>query len=118
MLAGEIKTLDPSCLITCDSAEPKSITELRQHNIMTVGAQKGKDSVNFGIQWLQQQRIIIDKSCINARNEFQQYQWKRDKDGNALRVPVDKHDHIIDALRYAYEGEAFEAQAVPNPFYD
>jgi len=91
--------------IVCDSAEPKSIAELRQHGLNAVGAKKGKDSVLFGVQWLQQQKIIIDVSCINAKNEFMQYQWRKDKDGNAIRQPVDKLNHIIDALRYAYESD-------------
>jgi phage terminase large subunit len=74
--------------------------------VIARGASKGKDSVLHGIQWLQQQTIVIDKSCINARNEFMQYQWKEDRDGNAIRQPVDKNNHIIDALRYAYERDA------------
>jgi phage terminase large subunit len=69
------------------------------------GAKKGKDSVLHGIQWLQQQTIIIDRNCVNTINEFQQYKWREDKSGNAIRQPVDKNNHAIDALRYAYEDE-------------
>lgn len=118
LLANEIKTLSPGCYLTCDSAEPKSIVELQQAGVWATAAQKGKDSVNHGIQWLQQQTIIIDSRCINARNEFSFYQWKKDKDGNSLRVPVDKNNHLIDALRYAYEEEALVTEPMPNPFYD
>lgn len=92
--------------VTCDSAEPKSIVELRQHGVNALAAKKGKDSVNHGIQWLKQQEIVIDKSCVNAQNEFSQYQWRKDKDGNAMRQPIDRNNHIIDGLRYAYEREA------------
>lgn len=92
--------------IVCDSAEPKSIVELQGYGVQARSARKGKDSVLHGIQWLQQQRIIIDTSCVNTRNELQQYQWRKDKDGNSLRQPVDKNNHIIDALRYAYEDES------------
>ena len=92
--------------VTCDSAEPKSIKELKRHGVNALAARKGKDSINHGIQWLQQQEIIIHTRCVNTINEFQQYKWKEDKDGNVLRVPVDKHNHIIDALRYAYEDES------------
>ena len=99
-LADKLGTTD---IITCDSAEPKSIAELSNCNISTRGAQKGKDSVLFGIQWLQQRTIIIDSHCINAQNEFSQYHWKEDAGGNALPIPVDKNNHLIDALRYAYE---------------
>lgn len=92
--------------VTCDSAEPKSIEELRRYKVDARPAEKGKDSVLFGIQWLQQQKIVIDARCINTRNEFMAYKWKENKDGNAIRQPVDRNNHIIDGLRYAYEAEA------------
>ena len=94
--------------VTCDSAEPKSIQELRNNGIECVPARKGKDSVNYGIQWLQQQHIVIDTRCINTRNEISTYHWRKDKDGNALRVPIDKNNHLIDAMRYAYEDDMEE----------
>lgn len=90
-----------------DSAEPKSIAEMQQHRVNITGAKKGKDSITFGIDWLKQQTIIIDKKCVNHIKEFQQYQWKKDANGNAVTPPkpVDKNNHLIDALRYAYEDE-------------
>ena len=102
-----------------DSAEPKSIQELRNHGVNIMGAKKGKDSVLFGIQWLQQQTIVIDKNCVNARNEFSQYHWKEDAAGNAIRQPVDKNNHIIDALRYGYEDDMIERKIVirENPYF-
>jgi phage terminase large subunit len=102
------KMVIPICnqeIVTCDSAEPKSIRELRDNGVNAHPARKGQDSVNFGIQWLQQQKIVIDKRCVNTKNEFQQYKWKEDKNGNAIRQPVDKHNHLIDATRYAYEND-------------
>ena len=104
MLAVEVsrKTGD---MVTCDSAEPKSIQELNKYGVHAVGAKKGKDSVNFGIDWLKRQEIIIDAGCINLRNELSQYKWKEDAGGNALKIPVDKNNHLIDALRYAYEND-------------
>ena len=107
--------------VTCDSAEPKSIRELRLLGVNALSARKGKDSVTHGVQWLQQQKIVVDKSCINAQNEFTVYQWKKDKDGNSIRQPVDKHNHIIDALRYAYENEALSVvtgSQRDNPFFN
>lgn len=92
--------------VTCDSAEPKSITELRSFGVGALTARKGKDSVLYGLQWLQQQTIIVDTHCINARNELMTYQWKEDAGGNALPIPQDKNNHLIDAGRYAYEDEA------------
>jgi phage terminase large subunit len=104
-LAGAIKPMVGTDMVTCDSAEPKSIQELIDNGIEARPAKKGKDSVNFGIQWLQQQTIIIDAQCINTKNEFMQYKWKEDKDGNAIRQPVEKNNHLIDASRYAYEDD-------------
>ena len=106
ILASEVKKKIGREYVVCDSAEPKSIKELKRHGLNVMSAKKGKDSVNFGIQWIQQQTIIIHTKCINAINEFQQYKWKEDKDGNVLKVPVDRDNHIIDALRYAYEDES------------
>jgi len=118
VLAGMVKEMCEGDQVVCDSAEPKSIAELRNMGINAIGAIKGKDSVNHGIQWLQQQRIIVDKTCINTRNELLQYKWKEDKDGNAIRQPVDKNNHIIDALRYALEQDSLrhEVTLVPDPF--
>lgn len=103
ILAREMVALIGRQYVRCDSAEPKSIAELRQHGVNALPAEKGKDSVLHGIQWLQQQTIIIDSQCVNAQNEFRQYQWKKDRDGNAMRIPVDRNNHLIDALRYGYE---------------
>jgi len=103
------RTCESTEPIVCDSSEPKSIAELQGYGINADGAIKGKDSVLFGIQWLQQHEIIIDTSCINTRNEFMQYKWKEDKGGKALPVPVDKSNHLIDGLRYAYESDMTES---------
>lgn len=105
MLATEVKNLIGDEPITFDSAEPKSIAELQGYGVAARGALKGKDSVTFGIQWLQGQKIVIDKSCVNTKAEFQSYKWKEDKDGVAMPVPVDANNHAIDALRYAYEDD-------------
>ena len=106
VLAERVKEMIGDERIICDSAEPKSIQELNNHGVSAVGAKKGKDSVNFGIDWLKQQIIIVDKTCINLINELQQYHWKKDAGGNSLKIPVDKNNHLIDGgLRYAYEGD-------------
>lgn len=100
--------------VTCDSAEPKSISELQKLGINALPAEKGSDSVNFGIQWLQQQTFIIDKRCVKSKTEIQQYQWKKDKDGNSMKVPVDKNNHIIDGLRYGYEQDMKGSKGLPD----
>lgn len=89
--------------VVCDSAEPKSIRELRDNGINAVPSKKGKDSVNFGIQWLQSIEIIVDVKCINMQNELSQYHWKEDRGGNVIPVPVDRLNHLIDELRYGSE---------------
>lgn len=114
LLAEEVKKRINRDHVICDSAEPKSIRELKQHGVRALAAKKGKGSVNHGIQWLQQQNIVIDLKCQNAKNEIQSYKWKEDKDGNVLPVPVDKNNHIIDALRYAYEDEYIERTPITN----
>ena len=106
LLAAEVKRMMGSDIVTCDSAEPKSIAELQKLSVNATGAKKGKDSVTWGIDWLKQQEIVIDSRCVNLRNELLAYKWKEDAGGNAIRVPVDKNNHLIDALRYAYESEA------------
>ena len=107
MLAAALRPLIGTQGVVADSAEPKSIVELQGHRVNAYGAKKGKDSINHGVQWLQQQTIILDKSCVNAHNEFLTYQWKEGRDGEPVSPPrpVDKFNHIIDALRYAYEDD-------------
>jgi len=96
--------------IRCDSSEPKSIAELRGYGIEALAARKGPGSVNFGIQYLKQFQIIIDRKCQNAINEIQLYQWKKDKDGNVINVPVDKNNHFMDQIRYAINDRIFERE--------
>ena len=108
LLAVELEKIIGQEYVTCDSAEPKSIKELRNLGIRTRAAKKGKDSINFGIDWLQRQTIVIDVSCQNFKNEIQAYKWKEDRDSNVLKVPVEKNNHLMDGLRYAYEDEMLE----------
>ena len=89
--------------ITADCAEPKSIDELRGLGLIRVkGAKKGKDSINNGIQWIQDLEIIIHPRCVSFLTEISQYQWKKDKFGKSLNEP-DGDDHLMDAMRYALE---------------
>ena len=105
LLAAECKNMFGQEVVTCDSAEPKSIAELRQHGVTCIAAQKGKDSVNFGIQWLQHVNIIVDSSLTELINELTVYKWQEDKDGNTLPKPVDRDNHLLDGLRYSLEIE-------------
>ena len=90
--------------ITADCAEPKSIDELRGLGLTRIkGAMKGKDSVNNGIQWIQDFEIIIHPRCVNFLTEISQYQWKKDKFGKPLNEPEDDNNHLMDAMRYGLE---------------
>lgn len=111
VLSRHVNLMIDNDYITCDSSEPKSIAEMQSLGVNCIAAKKGKDSVNFGIDWLRRRKIIVDKSCVNMQNELQQYHWKKDKNGNSMRVPTDKHNHLIDALRYAYEDISTDSNA-------
>lgn len=104
-LADRLKAFAPHAVVTCDSAEPKSIEELRRCGIQAVPCKKGPDSVIHGIQWLQGHEIVVDRHCQNLINELTLYQWRKDRDGNSLAQPVDRDNHLIDALRYALDAE-------------
>ena len=85
----------------CDSAEPKSIAELRRLGLNATGVTKGADSINFGIQIMQDQDYLITKSSTNLINEFRKYSWDKDKrTGSQTNKPIDNFNHAIDALRY------------------
>ncbi len=90
--------------ITADCAEPKSIDELKGLGLTRIrAAKKGKDSVNNGIQWIQDLEIIIHPRCVNFLTEISNYQWREDKFGKKLNEPEDANNHLMDAMRYALE---------------
>ena len=106
LLAKEMETFAKGAYITCDSAEPKSISELKKYGLRALPAKKGQDSVMHGLQWLKQHAIVVDLGCLEMKKELTLYQWQKDKNGNSLRQPEDKNNHLIDALRYALERES------------
>ena len=90
--------------ITADSAEPKSIEELRRLGLRRIkAAGKGKDSVMNGIQKIQDYHIIIHPRCVNFLTEISCYAWEQDKSGTAINRPIDDYNHLMDAMRYAME---------------
>ena len=99
--------------ITADCAEPKSIDRLRELGRKGIRkARKGKDSVNNGIDFLSDYRIIIHPRCANFITEISNYTWDTDKKtGRKLNRPIDDFNHLMDAMRYACEeigrGDAF-----------
>lgn len=89
--------------ITADSAEPKSIDELKGYGLKVTAAVKGKDSINNGIQWIQDLEIIIHPRCVSFLTEISNYTWKVDKFNKKLNEPIDDFNHLMDAMRYALE---------------
>lgn len=106
--------------IVADSAEPKSISEFRQGGLRISGAIKGKDSIKYGIEFLQElHQIIIDpKRCPNTFLEFSTYEQERDKNGEFKVGYPDKNNHAIDAIRYAMESESKEKYNKQSSSYD
>lgn len=91
-------------VIVADSAEPKSIEELRELGINKIrAAKKGKDSLNNGIQYIQDFKIIIHPKCKNFLNEICNYTWSKDEMGKSINRPIDKYNHLLDAMRYAIQ---------------
>lgn len=86
--------------IYADSSEPKSIAEIRRYGFNIKGADKGRDSVNYGINILQQHKIRVTKRSVNLIKELRAYVWDTDKTGNKLNKPIDAFNHGIDAMRY------------------
>lgn len=99
------KGITANDLITCDSAEPKSVGDYRSFGLCARPAEKGPDSRSYSYKWLQSLRqIVIDnKRCPVAAEEFLGKEYERDKDGNIISGYPDGSDHTIDAVRYATE---------------
>ena len=86
--------------IFADSAEPKSIAELRSYGLTIRGAEKGKDSINFGIAILQEQQFKVTARSYNLIKELRSYMWEIDREGKETNKPIDIYNHCIDAMRY------------------
>jgi phage terminase large subunit len=103
--------------IIADSAEPKSIEELRRMGWHVKPAVKGTDSIINGIDAMKRYPLYIDSKSKNLIEEFGSYTWKKDKNGNALNVPIDAFNHGIDASRYAISLRINKPQHELQVFY-
>ena len=92
----------PDSPIYADSAEPKSIAELREYGLNVIPAAKGKDSVLAGIQFLHGYEMFIVNPSPNIDIERKYYQWLTGADGKPTNIPIDKFNHTFDAIRYGY----------------
>lgn len=107
-------------LIVADSAEPKSIVELKREGIRRCkGVKKGKDSISFGIRLLQEyQIIVIEEDSPNLINELNNYTWATNRAGEQLNKPIDEYNHLLDSLRYICMDQfTFKRNQAPIKFY-
>jgi len=101
MIVRKLKAfVDPFTVICADSAEPKSIEEIKQGQLNVWPCKKGPDSVVHGIQRVKQFKIFVHEDSVNTIKEFETYKWAEDKDGMQLNKPVDFMNHSMDAMRY------------------
>lgn len=106
-IADVILNQQQQCLVIADSAEPKSIDEIRSYGVQIQSAKKGQGSVAQGIQFVQGKRISVTKRSVNVIHEYRNYLWKTNKDGIVLNEPEHLFSHSMDAIRYGF-----------NDFYD
>ena len=95
------KTHSINGIVYADSAEPKSIAELRTYGHKVLPCTKGKDSIVYGINLINQNKIFVTSRSKNLIKELQSYTWMKDREGNTINKPIDSFNHCIDAARYA-----------------
>jgi phage terminase large subunit len=94
------KKLQKNIIAYADSAEPKSIEEIRRTGQLIKGVTKGLDSVNFGIQIVQSQEYLVTSQSTNLIKELRSYCWDKDRSGKQINKPIANYNHAIDAVRY------------------
>ena len=95
----------PTAMIYADSAEPKSIKEIKNYGIRITATEKGADSIMHGISKMQQAPFYVTKRSLNLIKELRAYTWATDKTGATLNKPIDAFNHAIDAMRYYHLGQ-------------
>jgi len=100
---ADILNVNPKATVIADSAEPKSIDEIKSYGVIVLPATKGQGSINQGIQYIQEQRISVTKRSTNLWKEYSNYLWMTDKDGKILNVPQDFLNHSLDSVRYGFD---------------
>ena len=99
-ISNLLKNENVTGFIYADSAEPKSIDELKKYGHWIYPTKKGADSINYGISLLQEYDILITKRSKNIKDELTKYQWKTNSDGSTINTPIDNWNHAIDSMRY------------------
>lgn len=105
---------EPQQLIVADSAEPKSIDEIKSYGLNIIGVEKGRDSVSHRIQLTQDQRISVTKRSVNIIREYRNYLWVVDKNGKVTNIPEHAFSHSMDAISYAIQSLLKTPEADPN----
>jgi len=100
-ISNLLKSHEINDIVYADSAEPKSIAELNSYGHQILPVSKGKDSIMFGINLINQNEVYITSRSKNLINELRNYIWLTDKEGNKMNKPIDAYNHAIDAMRYA-----------------
>ena len=100
-----LKEHDIRDIVYADSAEPKSIAELKTYGHKVLPCRKGADSIVYGINLINQNKIFITDRSKNLIKELQSYTWQKDREGNTINKPIDAFNHCIDAARYAITSE-------------
>lgn len=95
-----LNMINPQTTVIADSAEPKSIDEIRSYGINILPAEKGADSIRQNIATIQDERISITQRSVNMIKEYRNYLWKTDRDGKILNIPESGFDHCLDGARY------------------
>lgn len=106
---ADVIKLGEEAIVVADSAEPKSIDEIKSYGVSIIPSQKGPGSVLQGIQYVQDQQIYVTKRSLNIWREQRNYLWMTDKDGKIINEPQGFMDHTLSAGRYAMES------LKPNP---
>ena len=90
--------------IYADCAEPKSIKDIQDGGFRVIACDKDapvkSDKLKFQLQWMQGWKLFVTKDSLNLINELRNYVWQKDKDGKPLNIPIDKFNHLLDAMRY------------------
>ena len=107
------RILNNKGIVFADSAEPKSIEEIRRAGVDIRGASKGRDSIVYGINTMQDQEYLVTKRSTNLINELNSYTWATDRDGNTINKPIDLYNHLIDGIRY----HEMETVGMRNQFF-
>lgn len=100
---ADILLNQPKAPVIADSAEPKSIDEIRSYGLTVLPTKKGQDSVKQGIQFVQRQRISVSNRSYNIEDEYKRYLWQEDKDGKIINKPEHEYSHSMDAIRYGFD---------------